>query len=160
MAWPPYIDDDGSGTVGTITDKAFFDAMKGYVDGLAGADWQVLPITAAAFHGNVGTWTVTGFTAYHCWFNAPTGIMLLTVAITASTVSGNPQALQLTLPGGLFPAVATVGTAYVSPAGVWEIDAVVANPSDPNINIQRAGFAAFAAGNLTGTYSIVLAMNS
>lgn len=36
MAWPTIIDDDGSGMTGTVLNKAFFDEMKGYVDGAAG----------------------------------------------------------------------------------------------------------------------------
>lgn len=30
--WPPFVDDDGTGTTGTVLDQAFFNQLKGYID--------------------------------------------------------------------------------------------------------------------------------
>lgn len=40
--WPPYVDDDGTGTTGTPTDAALFNAIKAYIDGAAGTPWAAL----------------------------------------------------------------------------------------------------------------------
>ena len=54
MPWPPYVDDDGSGMTGTVTDAAFFDAIKHYIDdtiaAVAGTPaWIDLPTTGVLY---------------------------------------------------------------------------------------------------------------
>lgn len=51
--FPPVIDDDGSGTTGTVLDHAFFDQVKTYVDGAASD-----VVIASATTGTVHNWNV------------------------------------------------------------------------------------------------------
>ena len=62
--WPPIVNDDGSGTNGTVVDVALFNAIKAYIDGLASPTWiDFSPsVTTAAGGGVTGTIVLSRYT--------------------------------------------------------------------------------------------------
>jgi hypothetical protein len=59
MAWPTIVDDDGSGTTGTVLDKALFDLIRAYID-RAWLTYTPFWITPAGDPFGIGNGTLTG----------------------------------------------------------------------------------------------------
>jgi len=53
----PIIDDDGSGTSGTVIDNAWKQEFYNQIDAVAGGTWIDIPYNAADYTANTGTWT-------------------------------------------------------------------------------------------------------
>lgn len=109
--WPPYIDDDGTGTAGTPTDAALFNAIKAYIDGVpavTGSKWQTITVTSSA---QTGTFTFSGGT-FTASIDAVQQRVFVDFLLSGGTTSASTAFLYLTLPASL-PAFATAGTNHV-----------------------------------------------
>jgi hypothetical protein len=102
----PLVDDDGSGTTGTVLNNAWQTNLYNAIDALAGGTWGNVPFSAANFTAvGGGTWTVGAgalidnrymiqgkllfWHFYLSWFSG------------SNTVAGTVTTLQLTAPSGL-----------------------------------------------------------
>jgi hypothetical protein len=54
----PIIDDDGTGTTGTVIDNAWKTELYNQIDGIAGGDWIDIPYAAGNYTASTGAWTV------------------------------------------------------------------------------------------------------
>ena len=103
--WPTIIDDDGSGTTGTVLDAALFQQIKAYIDTVAPASagtWQLQPFNAADFTGAGGlTWTVNTGAYQLNRYTVINKTLLWAVYIAGGVLGGTPSnALYMTIPGG------------------------------------------------------------
>jgi hypothetical protein len=150
----PMIDDDGSGTTGTIINNAWKQEFYGQIDALAGNVWQSPPFNAADYGGTGGvTWTVT---AGHVLVNRYVivgNVMHWQVYIAGSTVAGSGNLLTMRIPAGrtaysgtaatsqLYDGVHGPGFVTVPGGGgntVW-IQKTTEAPISPGANYMRFG---------------------
>jgi hypothetical protein len=92
------IDDDGSGTTGTIFNNAWKQELYNQIDGAIGGVWIDVPYVAGDFTATGGTWTVSGFTTFAYRVSGKT--MTLALYATNTTIGGTPASLIVKLPGG------------------------------------------------------------
>jgi hypothetical protein len=53
------VDDDGSGTTGTIINNAWKQELYGQIDGADAGVWTPMPFVAGNYYGSGGAWTLT-----------------------------------------------------------------------------------------------------
>jgi hypothetical protein len=102
----PWIDDDGTGTTGTVLNNAMKTGLYNEIDGgfaklLAdpGA-WVPIPFNAANFTSDSGTWTVAAGNVSNLGYLVIGKLMLLGFSISGTTVAGAPVFLRIKLPTG------------------------------------------------------------
>jgi hypothetical protein len=147
----PWIDDDGTGTTGTVINNAVKTALYNDIDGaLAKVQpvipaWVVVPFNAANFTGTGGmTWTVTAGNVFRFAYQVTNKTCLVSVYLNGTAIGGTPAIeLRITLPAGLVP-VSTAGT--TAAAGTPAV--VVANLSTTYLSIFKIDSSAWASGAL------------
>jgi hypothetical protein len=104
-----WIDDDGTGTTGTVLNNAVKTELYNQIDtALAGVDaaatpppWVPIAYNAANFTANVGSWTVTAgmqnLFIYRLWGKS----LSIKFSVINATVSGSPAELRIALPTGI-----------------------------------------------------------
>lgn len=104
----PIIDDDGSGTTGTVIDNAWKQELYNQIDGLVGGPtggvWNAVPFDASKFGAAPPlVWTVAaGHVQANRYLIVNNKTLLWNVYILGSTLSGAPSSqLHLILPVGL-----------------------------------------------------------
>ena len=101
------VDDDGSGTSGTILNNAWKQEFYNQIDGYAGGAWANVPHTAGNFAvgQGTGTWTVSAANQKtYCFAIFNTATVFVAFQIEASVIAGgSPIALVITLPGAIAP---------------------------------------------------------
>jgi len=141
-----WVDDDGSGTLGTVINNAEKQILYDQID-IAVQDWVDISFNAANFVGTTGgSWTVTaaGITANVYQLHGRMRTYWLNMNSNGNTVVGAPVFLNVTLP---FTSVRSVGTPFhywgaVSGTGIADIQ-----PSSSTLNLLRdIGGTAWAAG--------------
>jgi len=131
------VDDDGSGTTGTILNNAWLQTIYNQIDGAAGA-WTDVAFDAANYTAAAGTWTVAaGFQSVLRYLVAPgPRIVFVTFSLGGNTtISASTAYLAITCPGMPAPLAASQSTfAYwiVSGLGVG-----VCSPTAPSIQLAR-----------------------
>jgi hypothetical protein len=108
------IDDDGSGTTGTILNNAWKQELYGQIDGVVPA-WVDIPFNAAVFTATAGaTWTVTAAQQATFARQVYGKAQILWLTLMGGTVAGTPPAFLYVQLGGLpgIPAPRAVGTAF------------------------------------------------
>jgi hypothetical protein len=99
------IDDDGSGTTGTILNNAWKQELYGQIDGFVGP-WIDVPFNAGDFTVvGTGGWTLPGgsITTYA---SARIGnVLLVALYLTSTTITGAVNYVQVRIPGGLTQAL-------------------------------------------------------
>jgi hypothetical protein len=160
IARTPMVDDDGSGTTGTIINNAWKTELYNQIDGIAATppNWLAVPHSAANFTASTGTWTVDAADQVNYSYsmvNANT--LVLTFDLRTTSVSAATQFLFLKLPPAIAKIVrSTAQTAIaVSNNGTPITAAVYAQPGANYLYIMLANLAAFAvatnATNVMGT---------
>jgi len=122
------IDDDGSGTTGTVLNNAWLQTIYNQIDALAGA-WVDVPFSAANYTAAGATWTVTaGFQTVLRWVPIPSErIVFLDFQLGGtSTISAGTSTLIVGCPGMPTP----VGGASFSTFSYWIPTAVGVGRSD------------------------------
>ena len=121
------VDDDGSGTTGTVLNNAWLQTIYGQIDGLAGATWINEPFNPAHFSASGGmVWTVGAPAVVQSRYLIIGNVMFWSVYLTwwdgvNNKLSGTPDTtLFLTIPGGrstfathMFPMAQVYGVAGV-----------------------------------------------
>jgi hypothetical protein len=95
----PMIDDDGSGTTGTILNNAWKQELYGQIDAFV-APWVDIPAASATFTTTDGavTWTVPPASVLTLGYSKHSGHVFLVFAFDVSTISAPVAGLQLGLP--------------------------------------------------------------
>jgi hypothetical protein len=102
MARPPMIDDDGTGTTGTVLNNAWYQALCDAIDASVAVlgKWTDVPYSAGNFTTPSGTWTVpSGSISQYAW-SLSGKTLVLSFSVTNTTVTGTPQWLGIALPAG------------------------------------------------------------
>lgn len=131
--WPTIIDDDGSGTIGTVLNHALFEQVKTYIDDVT--VWIDVPHNPFNFGASGTTWTVTAPNqATFAYALVGSKTMLLQIYLTNTTLAANwPGSLDIILPssmharyqGGTFAfknqGVAGIGTVFTAAGNVLKL---------------------------------------
>lgn len=96
----PMIDDDGSGTTGTILNNAWKQELYGQIDAFVGP-WIDVPFNAANFAATGGTWTVTAPSVGRYSYAIVGTTLLVQLYITGTTIGGSPSSLNVQLPAAI-----------------------------------------------------------
>ena len=101
----PMVDDDGSGTTGTIINAAWKTELYNQIDALAAAAgvWTDIAFNAANFTSAipVGTWTVSAGNVSTLAYMLQGKTLWLAVVLSSTVVGGAPSRLRFQLPAGL-----------------------------------------------------------
>jgi hypothetical protein len=144
----PMIDDDGSGTTGTIINNAWKQEFYNQIDALAGGTWSPVPFNAGDFFCDAGTWTVPSVAAQRFMVLGKT--LRYHVYIPTSTIAGASQ-LGIKLPAGYAVAAELHDLVLINDGGAFVAGAhLYALPSNSNLTIVRMS-GAWGGGN-TGVY--------
>ena len=106
----PIIDDDGTGTTGTVLNSAWKQELYNQIDGTVGT-WTEVPFNAGHFTGTAPmTWTVGPAAVIHNRYSVTGRTMFWSFYFSwfsgGNVLSGSPSAsLNILVPGGLTPRV-------------------------------------------------------
>lgn len=127
--WPTITDDDGTNTTGTVVNNTnVWTPIQNYI----GAAWSAVAYSAGNFVPSAGTWTVaSGDQIYFRYVECGKTMMVLLV-LTATTVSGGPAGLGVTIPNSR-TAVAGYGSFHFTNNGTAGTGLWVAGPGTGQI---------------------------
>ena len=159
------VDDSGSGTDGTIEDKAWFDAaILDPIDAALAASvlpttWTPVTFSAANFVAAPPmTWTVVAgnqVTNHYALFGKT---LIWALDIFNSTLSGTPSnRVALVLPGGI-QAARTMrgGSAWGYVGGAWEPLMLQLSAGTTTVDVFRAAVANFAVGSFYLSFTLTI----
>jgi hypothetical protein len=142
------VDDDGSGTTGTIFNNAWKQELYNQIDALAGGTWTAVPFNAANFIPDAGTWTVPSVAVQRFMVLGKT--MRYHVYIPTSTVAGG-STLDILLPAGYAIATELHDLVLINDGGAFSAGAhLYGLPASTALTIVRTS-GAWGGGN-TGVY--------
>lgn len=95
------VDDDGSGTTGTIINNAWKQEFYNQIDALAGAPWIDIPYSAGMFTAMAGTWTVSAGNLATFKYLVVGKLACFALAVSGSSNSAATARLRVTLPAGV-----------------------------------------------------------
>jgi hypothetical protein len=150
------IDDNGTGTTGTIINNAWKTELYNQIDAYVGpgstGTWVVQPHVAGNYSADVGTWSVTAAQYAVCFLGYAT--LAVICVINTSTITGSPNLLRITLP--YTPVLPALGVTSLSLAGVYETGVSICNSGAATIFLRRPNTAPFTAGACLGHVSIIV----
>ncbi len=144
---PTIVDDDGSGTTGTVLNKAIWDQVF--------VPWTDIAFNAANFTGSSSmTWTVGSLDQITLAYTLAGDIVTVTFVLTATTVGGTPSTmLQITLPFSASNHQFCNTYVYQDNGGSATAGLAQIVSGDNTIRLYTAGFASWtAATNNTSVY--------
>jgi hypothetical protein len=93
------IDDDGTGTTGTILNNAWKQELYTQIDGVTESGWIDVAFNPADFTAAAGgTWTVAGATTFA--YRVTGKVLTIAFAALNTSVAGGPPSLNIRIPGG------------------------------------------------------------
>jgi hypothetical protein len=95
----PIIDDDGTGTTGTVIDNAWKTELYNQIDGIAGGDWLDISYAAGNYTANTGSWTVPAGTQKTLAYAVAGDSVYVSVMLSGTQTFAAPSFLYLALPG-------------------------------------------------------------
>jgi hypothetical protein len=114
------IDDDGSGTTGTVLNNAWKQELYDQVDGLFGV-WQTFPHAPGNFVAASGTWTVpTALPDYTYRYMLIEKTMWISLYLANTTLSVSSAYLRLKIPRGIGSRVLCLTSAF-QPSTGWAV---------------------------------------
>ena len=160
------VDDDGSGTVGTVWNKYAIDVViLDPVDALLAANtgvtfggpvtergrslamgvWQDVPYDANNFTAPTGSWTVESGDVVTYRYMLIGETMFLSLILNGTTVGGTPAHLRVAVPGGFTIAKQTQAAARCYDNGTETVGFLNAAPADATfVKFFRGGFSNWA----------------
>jgi hypothetical protein len=113
------VDDDGTGTTGTVINNAWKQQLYDQIDAAdtAMGTWTSVPYNAANFTASAGTWVVAAGDVAAYQYALIGKILLLNFFLNTTTVTGSPATLRLALPAGLIAASGARSIIQVLDAG-------------------------------------------
>jgi hypothetical protein len=142
------VDDDGSGTTGSIFDVADIDALMDAIDAELPTTWTVVAHSAANFTGNGAmTWTVaSGDQTTYAYAKGGKKTLTVSFWIAGSTVGGTPNTdLQIAIPGGFVAARFMANACNVIDNGTAETGYCFVASAGTTIGIRRVNDANWSA---------------
>jgi hypothetical protein len=105
----PLVDDDGSGTTGTILNNAWqtnlYNAIDAAIAGIGGGAIVDVPFNAADyFTADAGATFVVGAGQPTYFYTVNNKVVTVSLQIAAATITGNPTYLMIRLPAGTIAA--------------------------------------------------------
>src|SRR4030095_12030602 len=106
----PMVDDDGTGTTGTVLNNAWKQQFYDQIDAMG--TWQVVPYTAADYTaGGGGTWTGESADVLNFRYTLLTAkTMMVSLQLSGTDIAGVVSVLSIKIPGGMTVPV-NMGTA-------------------------------------------------
>jgi hypothetical protein len=126
MAIPrtPIIDDDGTGTTGTVIDNAWKTELYDQIDTVSGGTWQTVPFNAGNYAAAPAMiWTVTAGNQVTNRYTRLGKTLHWLVGITGSTLSGTATgriAISLPVTGPAIASTMLGGTGFGLIGGAWQ----------------------------------------
>lgn len=162
----PIIDDDGSGTTGTVIDAAWKTELYDQIDGIVTPitpTWQDVPFNAANFKSESGmVWTVGSGAVVRNRYARVGGILFWSFYISwfsgGNVLSGTPGGvLIMTLPAGLSGGsqVQIIAGTY-GMAGVPAMAGLSAEAASGGIRITKPGGSNFALSDVPGMITTLI----
>jgi len=131
----PWIDDDGSGTVGTVINNAEKTALYTQIDGVVEPPWVDVPFNAGNFGATGGTFTVGAAQVGRFSHRVVGKLAHVVLVIDGASVGGTPSTLNIVLPWTLAAKQSGPFYYYADPAFGW---GVYQQPSaDPYLRLYR-----------------------
>lgn len=121
IARTPWIDDDGSGTVGTVINNAEKTALYNQIDAVAEPPWVDVPYSASNFGATGGTWTVPAGNVGRFSYRLSGKWAHVMISIDGASVGGTPSSLNIVLPWNLVGSQSGPFYYYADPAFGWGI---------------------------------------
>lgn len=141
----PMIDDDGSGTTGTIFNNAWKQELYNQIDALVGP-WIDVPFNPANFHGSGGmTWTVSSASVMYQLVGGTCAITWTIVGTFAGTAAAGIY-FDLPTPGPM-PA-SDAGTLCRLLQATWDAGAAYVSADAPRVNLATLSTGPFTIGSM------------
>ena len=113
----PMVDDDGSGTTGTVLNNAWKQEFYNQIDTLVGI-WTPIPFNAANYTAApAGTWVLQASDQTTLQYIRIGQFVTIAISIASSTITGTPTWLQIALPFMASKEMYSLGRAYL---GGWQ----------------------------------------
>jgi hypothetical protein len=116
------VDDDGTGTTGTIRNNAWKTALYDAIDATITASfaWTAVSFNAANFTSDVGTWVVGSGDVLTNKYLLSGKTMIWSLELQTTTLTGTPGILNVLIPAGKTAAAGNVSfTSYLSNNGAF-----------------------------------------
>ena len=115
----PMVDDDGTGTTGTVINNAWKQELYNQIDAAlpAATTWTTVPYSASNFSASSGTWTVGAPNVTTFEYVVMGKVMIINFYIASTSVSATPATLRILIPGGYLSARETRGVGQANDAG-------------------------------------------
>jgi len=160
----PWIDDDGTGTTGTIINNAEKQALYNQIDGAITQPWIDVPFAAANFSALAPmTWTVTAAGVATNRYTLTGRVLVWHFFVSwytgGNVLGGTPSnTLYMTLPAGLVTAPAQfLAVDYTAGiAGVSAVAGLYATTDGGRLAVSKASSAAFALSDVPGLVMTVV----
>ena len=135
----PMIDDDGTGTTGTILNNAWKQELYGQIDAadaaVAPGAWVDIPFNVANFGATGGTWTVTAGNVLTFAYRRAGALAVVQFRFQGTVIAGAPNVVTLQLAAvgvarnyGLQPVVLHHTSGQMGPAA-WDVGGTVVSIS-------------------------------
>jgi hypothetical protein len=158
----PMIDDDGSGTTGTIINNAWKQELYNQIDATVGGVWQNVPYAAGNFTGSGGmTWTVDAGAQALNRYALMGKTLFWAVYIAGGQVGGTASnSLYITIPGGYSAGIYRGGNATAQLYdGIHQAGFVSVESAGTKLRIQKITEANFSLGLSYIRFSTILEIN-
>ena len=136
--WPVIIDDDGTGTTGTVVSAALFDLVKGYI----ASPWTTIPYAAANFCDSAGTPLGTSLIQKNVYCRIAAGTILWSFYANTLALPGASAGIHIRNLPFQFPDLFTV-----NPVSLASVPAYLEAITATQVAIKRLDLQAWAGGS-------------
>lgn len=157
IARTAWIDDDGTGTTGTVINNAVKTELYNQIDGAlaqlaqGGGSWINQPYSAGMFTANAGAFTVDAGDLRAYAYSVTGKTVTVNIALITVSISGGPNELRIALPAGITVATWTETTGSFFDTAP-EILSIRAPAGATYLSIFRNLLASLAYANTTSAY--------
>jgi hypothetical protein len=113
----PMVDDDGTGTTGTVINNAWKQEFYDQIDASLGGTWTAIPYNPANFTAQAGTWTVEAADILNFSYTTIGKTMIINFFFESTSVLGATADLRAAIPAGKRAAAYTQQTCRAVNAG-------------------------------------------
>jgi hypothetical protein len=142
----PMIDDDGSGTTGTIINNAWKQEFYNQIDALIGP-WVAVPFSAADFTASAGAWTVSAGNIQNNRYTQIGQTVIWSLSITGSSLTATPAELYIRMPSGFVMRPFTGGATGQLSDGTERRGSMFSNSSGQTLIVQQNPYGPFTTNS-------------
>jgi hypothetical protein len=142
------IDDDGTGTTGTIINNAWKQELYNQIDAFGEPGWITVPFASGNFTASAGAWTVSAANVGHQKYRRDGTIVDVAIEVNASSISGAPT--NIAIQGFPFNFAACPSVLAMSSGSVGGWGVVSCTASGSSLSFNRFDFGPFpvSSGNM------------